>query len=65
MKLKIISDGTIAGTQVINAENGERVENVQAVSWRGDVNGSLFSEGTIRIMAMEAEITSEFKHDAR
>ena len=31
MKIKIISDGTKDGTQVVNAETGERIELVQKV----------------------------------
>lgn len=40
MRIKIISDGTAHGTQVVNAETGEPIEHVQRVAWRheaGDV----------------------------
>ena len=36
MKLKIISDGTKAGTRVVNADNGEQVEDVSHIEWRID-----------------------------
>jgi len=35
MKLKVISDGTIAGTYVVN-EKGEKVENVEYICWEMD-----------------------------
>lgn len=33
MKLKVVSDGTPQGTKVLNAETGEEVDNVYAVTW--------------------------------
>jgi hypothetical protein len=36
MKIKIIGDGSLANTQVLNAETGERLENVYFVSWKLD-----------------------------
>lgn len=35
MKLKVISDGTIQGTYVVN-EKGEKVENVEYICWEMD-----------------------------
>jgi hypothetical protein len=34
MKIKIISDGTSGGTQIIDAETGQAVEGVTAVLWQ-------------------------------
>ena len=31
--IKIVSDGTPKGTQVINEETGERLRNVKTVTW--------------------------------
>ena len=38
MKLKIISDGTIYGSRVLNAETGEEVERVRSVTWYHEAN---------------------------
>lgn len=35
MKLKVVSDGTREGTTVVNAETGEELEGVIAVTWEG------------------------------
>jgi hypothetical protein len=34
MKIKIISDGTVVGTKIVNAETGELIENVISVDWK-------------------------------
>jgi len=33
MKLKIISDGTLSGTKVVNADTNEAVENIVSADW--------------------------------
>ena len=36
MKLKIISDGTVAGTRVINRDTDEAIEDVYSIAWEID-----------------------------
>jgi hypothetical protein len=36
MKLKIISDGTVAGTHVVN-EKGEKLQGVEYICWEMDL----------------------------
>lgn len=36
VRLRVLSDGTLAGTKVVNAETGELVEGVLAVEWSMD-----------------------------
>lgn len=40
MKLKIISDGTLAGTKVVNAETGETVEGCYYVDWHCHIDNN-------------------------
>ena len=58
MKLKIVSDGTNAGTYVCHAETGERLAGVQLLSWSASCEESL-SEATLHIAGVACEITSE------
>lgn len=39
MRLKIISDGTLKGTQVVDTETGKRLEGVHYISWEIDADG--------------------------
>ena len=41
MKLKIVSDGTTRGTQVVDAETGEVLEGVIGVSFSANISSSL------------------------
>ncbi len=36
MTIKIISDGTAVGTQVVSAETGERIDKVDKIEWEID-----------------------------
>lgn len=31
MRIKIVSDGTVGGSKVVNAETGEQIENVRGI----------------------------------
>lgn len=36
MKLKIVSEGTVMGSRVVNAETGEILDGVTSVNWKHD-----------------------------
>lgn len=38
MKIRIISDGIPANTQIVNAETGERIEGIVSASWQISAN---------------------------
>jgi hypothetical protein len=60
MRLKIISNGKVMGTHVVNAETGEELENCTAVSFSIDVK-SLTAKATVELVLAEAEIDALFK----
>lgn len=43
LPIKIVSDGTVAGTQVIHAETGEPFDGVISVSW--SIDATRWKEG--------------------
>jgi len=47
MRLKIISDGTLENTSVVNEKTGEQVEGVQEVQW------SLGAAGPVAVIVLE------------
>ena len=55
MKLKIISDGTMSGTKVVDEKTGEILEGVRYVKWNADVD--CFSIAQIEIISPKIEIT--------
>jgi len=58
MKLKIISDGTNAGTKLINEDTGESVEFVQKISW--EVSAKDFTcKAIVDFINIPVEITSK------
>ena len=58
MKIKIVSDGTGPGTQIVNAETGEPIERVMNVTWSVPDPGAL-AVVTMTVHAVEAEIEGE------
>ncbi len=58
MKLKIISDGTAAGSRVVDADTGEEVEDVCSLAWHLDARGYI-SAAAIGVEMLAAEITFE------
>jgi hypothetical protein len=56
MKIKIISDGIPQHTQVLT-EDGQPIENIQAITWRIDLDG--LGEATIRVLAPEVELVAD------
>lgn len=57
MKTKIISEGVGRETKIINAETGERVENVTAIHWFCAANGC--ATATLEFIAVEADLIGE------
>lgn len=59
MKLKIVSDGTRAGTFVTDAETGEPVERVTRVEWTLDTNSRRGAIVTLTVRGVPVEIVGE------
>jgi len=51
IELKIISDGTPAGTKVINSKTGEEIEGVRSIEWS-------ISYGEISVAKIELGVSS-------
>ena len=64
MKLKIISDGTIPGTKVINAETGESIDNVQSFVITAYAKKGIV-EATIKLVHTEFDMVVEKKKRVR
>lgn len=58
MKLKIISDGTNAGTKLINEDTGEAIHLIQKLSWECNVE-DMVSKVTIELLNIPVEIVSK------
>jgi hypothetical protein len=48
MKIKIISDGTSAGTKIVDQDTGEFLNNAVSVTWRISVHGTAVATVTLR-----------------
>lgn len=57
MKFKIISDGTTAGTKVVD-ENGETIGLIQHIKWEVGVS-DVYASATIQILKIPVELTTE------
>jgi hypothetical protein len=55
MKIKVISDGTITGTKVFDADTGELMPGVQAVTWHLDTD-SVSADVVIKMVQVPVEI---------
>jgi hypothetical protein len=62
MKIKILSQGLPFGTQVVNAETGEGIENVTKVEWVADIKDSL-CRCKIEVFQVPVEIEGEIQND--
>lgn len=62
MKLKIISDGTLMGTKIVNADTGEAVENVTALDLNVTAHGLLCK---LEIFGSAVDLVAEFKEQRR
>lgn len=61
MRLKIVSDGTIAGTNVVDAETGIPVTNVVSIDWSADSGRpERLIVATVRLLMPRIEVTGEF-----
>lgn len=61
MKLKIISNGTLRGTKVINAETGEPSRNIVGIQWRVDVKGE--PQARVILNDCDIEVEGEFTQE--
>ena len=57
MKLKIVSDGTRAGTKVVDADTGEVLEGVHMLSW-GFSAGDQMADAMIAVEGVQVDIES-------
>lgn len=55
IKLRIVSDGTVAGTRVIDIETGRQVANCTLVSW-SLASDDFGSEAVISFWGLEADV---------
>ena len=58
MKLKIISDGSVLGTRVVNADTGEPVEKVVSVQWEHSAPGAV-PIATIELLCPMVDVIGE------
>ena len=56
MRIKIVSDGTAAGTRVVDAETGEPVLGVQMINWMATVEGQC--EALMHVVGVQCEIVT-------
>ena len=63
MKIKIVSDGTVIGTKIVNVDTEEILENVSSISLKADASYGFLA--TIVVVGPELDITTEVevKHD--
>ena len=58
MKLKIISDGTVIGTNLINIETGEKIGLVQKITFAADAHENPITRTTIEILNIPVEMNN-------
>ena len=56
-RFKIISDGRVNGTRVIDTETGEVLDNVESITW--DIGVGRVSSATITLIGLPVEIETE------
>lgn len=57
MKIKIISDGTVDGTKIVDAQTGERLAGVQMINWMSAVGGEC--EALMHVVGVQCEIVTD------
>ena len=57
MKLRIVSDGTILNTSIVNAETGEALDQVTCVSWQLGVGRHLRAHCIIELEGVPLDLT--------
>ena len=60
MKIKVISDGTPSGTQVLDEDTGQALPNVKAVTWYIDTD-SIMADVVIKLRKVPVEIVGTLK----
>lgn len=66
MKLKITSNGTIAGTHVVDAETGEELEGVTYVIFCSDADtGETYADFRVADVAVEATDVLRIRDEGR
>lgn len=58
MKVKIVSDGNVGGTKIVNVNTGEVLSCVQSVEWKADCKEFL-TECTIHMVNVPVEIVQD------
>lgn len=58
MKLKIVSDGTNAGTKLIDEDTGEMIHLIQKLTWEADVK-NFSTKVTVELLNIPVEIVSK------
>lgn len=59
MKIKIVSDGTVHGSKVMDAETGEMLSGVQSVEWSVKAGEEHFARATLTVIDVPVEIECE------
>ena len=60
MRIKIISEGDIRNTRIINADTGEMIENVRVVTWELDVlHGEAVA--TLKVVGVPVEVEASIE----
>lgn len=59
MQIKIISDGMVAGTRVVDAKTGEEIEGVTFIRWELSVNG-VVATAELKFINVPVEAVGEF-----
>ena len=63
MRLKVISDGSPAGTKCVNAETGETIENVQCIAVEIDAREGVSVH--LKVVLLEVDIIVELPNGYR
>ena len=62
MKLKIVSDGTNTGTHLVDADTGERIQQISKLSWEASAD-SLLTTTTVELINIPVEIIAKAEVD--
>lgn len=62
MRIKIVSDGTPAGTRVVNEDTGEEIQRVIRVWWSIGAKDD-FASATIVLKPVSVELIGEVEHE--
>lgn len=59
-RVKIVSNGTVHGTKVIDEKTAELIRGVQSVTWSVDIEENV-AEATIELAGLPVELSAEVK----